>query len=692
MKLNRQLILLFLAALLPLVVLSAVLGAGALRQGQRAMVDDAQDRVAVLAAGVGRELNAQVEVIQTVTQSPLMDGKIDQARYDQLAERLLRYRPLWRALTLSDAQGQRLTDYPRLASSVPRKVIDKVSHAEAVRTGRPVIGQILTPPKLRPAFVIFAPVVRDGKVDYVLDAVVEPEVIRSLLLSNQLPSGWRAGILDRSFRVVTRTIRPDVAGSLAAPEARAAMARSPVGFYRAMGSDGTPLVVAYRILPGSGWSVHVAMPQANYEAPFRRALWLVGLGAATSLMIVILFMWLLLREIRLRQREAAALEESRRLEGLGRITGGVAHDFNNLLMIMQGSAELLKRRVGDERASALVDAILTAGQRGQTLTRQLLAFGRRSSHQPVSFRLQDRVEALGALLKQSVQPEVAVGLDVPPAAWPIHADPDALEMALLNLAVNARDAMPEGGRLTIAAANAVLVRGRDDGTGLRGDFVALSVADTGVGIPQDQLVQVFEPFYTTKAPGKGTGLGLSQVYGFAKQSNGAVTIRSRSGEGTTVTLYLPRGAAPCVPSPRTQSADMQRERGRVLLVEDNPDVADVTQAMLSALGYNVSWFSDAPSALEALEAGEAVDVLLSDIALGAAMSGLDLARRVQERRFDLSIVLMTGYSEALASGVSHGFPVLAKPFGQVQVAEAIRRAREARNEAAPSEATASMPG
>ncbi len=265
-------------------------------------------------------------------------------------------------------------------------------------------------------------------------------------------------------------------------------------------------------------------------------------------------------------------------------------------------------------------------------------------------------------------------------------------MALLNLAVNARDAMPEGGRLTIAAANAVLVRGRDDGTGLRGDFVALSVADTGVGIPQDQLVQVFEPFYTTKAPGKGTGLGLSQVYGFAKQSNGAVTIRSRSGEGTTVTLYLPRGAAPCVPSPRTQSADMQRERGRVLLVEDNPDVADVTQSMLTGLGYNVSWFSDAPSALEALEAGEAVDVLLSDIALGAAMSGLDLARRVQERRFDLSIVLMTGYSEALASGVSHGFPVLAKPFGQVQVAEAIRRAREARNEAAPSEATASMPG
>ncbi len=692
MKLNRQLVLLFLAALLPLVVLSAVLGAGALRQGQRAMVGDAQDRVADLAAGVGRELDAQVQVLQTVTQSPLMDGEVDKARFDQMVERLLRYRPLWRALTLSDPQGQRLMDYPLLPGAVPRKVIDKASQAEAVRTGRPVIGQILSPPRLRPAFVIFVPVVRDGKVIYVLDAVMEPDALRNLLLSNRLPSGWRAGVIDRSARIVTRTLRPDLAGSPVDPDARAAMARSQAGFYRATGSDQTPLVVAYRILPGSGWSVHVAMPQSKYEAPFRRALWLVGLGAATSLMIVILFMWLLARELRIRQQEAAAQEEGRRLEGLGRITGGVAHDFNNLLMIMQGSAELLKRRVGDERAGALVDAILAAGQRGQTLTRQLLAFGRRSSHQPVSFRLQDRIEALGSLLNQSVQAEVAVSLDVPPTAWPIHADPDALEMALLNLAVNARDAMPDGGQLTVTAVNAVLLRGRDEGTGLRGEFVALSVADTGVGIPQDRLLQVFEPFYTTKPPGKGTGLGLSQVYGFANQSNGAVTIRSRSGEGTTVTLYLPRGSAAAVQAVRTRPVDAQRECGRVVLVEDNPDVAEVTQAMLSALGYSVSRFSDASTALEALEAGEAADVLLSDIALGPAMSGLELARRVQQVRPDLTIVLMTGYSEALASGVSHGFPVLAKPFGQVQVAEIIRRARQARHEAAPSEARAPIAG
>ncbi len=691
MKLNRQLVLLFLAALLPLVVLSAVLGAAALRQGQRDMVSDAQDRVAVLAAGVSRELNAQVEVVQTVTQSPLLDGTVDQARFDQIAARLLSGRPHWRALTLSDPQGERITDYPRLNSTRPRKVIDKSSQAEAVRTGLPVIGQILTPPRLRPAFVIFAPVIRDGRVVYVLDAVMEPDAIRNLLLSSQLPTGWRAGIIDRSFRVVTRTSRPDVAGTAAAPEGRAAMARSPTGFYRAMGTDGTPLVVAYRILPGSGWSVHVAMPQANYEAPFRRALALVGVGAATSLMIVVLFMLLLLRELRLRQQEAATLEESRRLEGLGRITGGVAHDFNNLLMIMQGSAELLKRRVGDERASALVDAILAAGQRGQTLTRQLLAFGRRSSHQPVSFLLQERIEELRALLRQAVQNDINIGLNIPTDVWPVHADPSALEMALINLAVNARDAMPNGGRLTVSAVNVTLGKGRDDGTGLTGEFVAVAIADTGVGIPADQLSQVFEPFFTTKPPGKGTGLGLSQVYGFTRQSGGAVTIRSRCGEGVTVTLYLPRGEPITVRLDPERAVETQNERGHVMLVEDNPEVAEVTQAMLTGIGYSVSWSRDAASALAALEAGGAADMLMSDIALDDGMSGLDLGRAVRERWPDLPIVLMTGYSEALSSGGAHGFLVLAKPFGVADMASVIRRARDAKARTTPSE-TESQPG
>ncbi len=687
-KLHRQLVLLLLAALLPLVVLSAVLGAGALRQGQEEMERDAQHRVTVLAASVGRELDAQIEVMQTVAQSPLLDGPLDQDHFAEIATRLLRDRPLWRAMTLSNPQGVRLLDYPRLPATMPRKVIDIASQAEAVSTGKPVIGRILKPPHLAPGFAIFTPVVRNGHVVAVLSAVIRPDGVRGLLQAQRLPAGWRGAVIDRSFRLVTRTMQPDVTGLPASKQVRDTLANAPSGFYRTLALDHTPVVTAYRTLPASGWTVHVAMPRAQYEAPFRRALWLVGLGAVTSLLIMVLFLSLLIREMRLRHREATQTEESRRLEALGRITGGVAHDFNNLLMIVQGSAELLKRRAGDDRTAALADAIIAAGHRGQTLTRQLLAFGRRSSHQPVSFCLQDRADEIRALLGQAVKNEVAVDLEIAPGAWPVHADPDALEMALINLAVNARDAMPEGGRLTVGAVNAVLAKGRDEGTGLIGDYVALSATDTGVGIPEERLAQVFEPFFTTKPPGKGTGLGLSQVYGFAKQSNGAVTIRSRVGEGATITLYLPRGALRTTKTQRSRAPDAQRERGHVLLVEDNAEVAEVTRSMLAGIGYSVSWSRDPAAALAAIEAGEPADVMVSDIALDAAMSGLELARLVRERRPALPIVLMTGYSEALASGVGQGFPVLAKPFGMTEVAAMIRHTRDthgAEEEAPPEE-------
>jgi signal transduction histidine kinase len=224
------------------------------------------------------------------------------------------------------------------------------------------------------------------------------------------------------------------------------------------------------------------------------------------------------------------------------MTGGVAHDFNNLLMILLGNAEALKRRRGDpDRVAVIAERILAAVQRGETLTRQLLAFGRRSAHAPVSFRLQDRAGDLVELLTRSTGGDIKPTCSIPDDTWPVYADPNALEMALVNLAVNARDAMSEGGTLSIVTRNASLQRERG-GTGLTGDFVAIDVTDTGSGIAEEHLGRIFEPFYTTKRNGKGTGLGLSQVYGFAKQSGGDVSIASKLGEGTTVTLYLPRAA------------------------------------------------------------------------------------------------------------------------------------------------------
>ncbi len=674
MKLHRQVVLLVLAALLPLVVLSAVLGAGALRQGQRDMERDAQARLSVIAAGVSRELNAQVEVLQAIAASPLLDAPVDPGRFKELAGRLVRDHPLWLDVSLTSREGDRLIDVPALPAGIGRRVIDRFSHAEAVRTGLPVIGRVMRSPRGNVAFAVFVPVIRGGAVVSVLNAVVRPAAVHDFLVANGLPSSWRAGVLDSSQRVVTRTLAPDVATHLGSQEARDAMTRSPEGSYRAVGSDNLPLIVEYKVLPESGWSVHVAMPRALYEAPFRKAALLVGAGAIVSLVLVGLFMWLLARELLLRQREAASVEESRRMEALGRMTGGVAHDFNNLLMIMQGSADLLRRRLPNEaRTTALIEAIVSAAQRGQSLTRQLLAFGRRSTHEPVSFRLQDRATDMRELLRRSVPPEVSVSLDVPADTWPIHADPNALEVALINLAVNAGDAMPEGGALSIVAANGQLHR-QDDITGLVGEFVTLSVSDTGVGIPAEHLPHVFEPFYTTKPTGKGTGLGLSQVYGFAKQSNGAVIVNSKPGQGATITIYLPRGGpvSPIVP-PEADDATAQAD-GRALLVEDNEEVGAVAEAMLGQAGYTVVLVRDGQSALDAAAQGS-FDIVLTDIMLGSGISGLDVAAKLRAGQPDLPIVLMTGYSHALAASNDGAFPVLSKPFDQRSLSAALARAR-----------------
>jgi signal transduction histidine kinase/CheY-like chemotaxis protein len=674
-KLHRQLILLVLSALLPLVVLSAVLGSVALRQGQKEMARDAAGRTGIIAAAVDRELRAETEGLETLSLSPLLDAPMDIPRFKDFSRRLLQTHPLWMDVSLTNTKGERLADTPDLPPKIPNHVFDLESHALAVSTQRPVIGRVLRSPRGAVAFAIFVPVVRNGQVKEVLNAVVRPTAVRQILISNELPKGWRAGVIDRTQHVVTRTLQPDQSTQPSGVEARDAVAKAREGVYRIVGGDGTPMIVTYRVLPGSGWSVHTGIPQTLYEAPALRAVWLVGGGAALSLLLIAVFLGLFTREMRLRQREAAALEEGRRLEALGRITGGVAHDFNNILMIVQGSAELLKRRIaGQDKAEALADAILAGAQRGQALTRQLLAVGRRSSHEPVSFCLQDLAPDLLALLQRTVAGDIAVTLDFDPDLWPVHADPRALEVALINLAVNARDAMPGGGSLTLAASAAVLQKGRDEDTGLVGEFVALSVADTGVGIAEAHLAHIFEPFFTTKPTGKGTGLGLSQVYGFAKQSQGAVTVKSRIGEGATITLYLPKATTPPArPAARAAPAPLQHE-GKVFLVEDNPAVAEAIDAMLISLGFTVAHAPDAVSALARLEGGEAADLVLSDIVMDG-MSGLDLARRLRVVRPELPLVLMTGYSEALAGRPSEDFPILAKPFGPQDLTAAIARAR-----------------
>ena len=546
---HRPLFLLVLAALLPLVVLSALLGGAWLREEQSAMEASAVAMADRLSALVDRELSAQMDALKVVAASPLLDGlaagrELDAAAFFEYAERVQSALPLWTTIVLSDREGNRLVDAPFLVGGTPGKVLEMDSHRRVVDTGKPTVGAILRGPRDQHAFPIRVPVTRNGATVAVLSAVVMPEGFQSLLFGDSLPPGWIAAIVDAEGRMVARAGGdPGMIGQQASGSALRARRAAESGVYDGMSLEGLPTVVAFRMLPAHGWSVHFAMPRDAYLAPVRSALWLAVAGALISLTMAGAFLWLLVRELRLRRREEAAREESLRLEALGRMTGGVAHDVANLLTIVMSSIAVIRSRLNDpERVTRVLTETETAVARGQALMRQMAAFGRRSVYEPVPFLLQERKASLEALLARSAGSAVDTALIVPDDLWSIMADPDAMEVALLNLAVNARDAMPDGGTLTVTAENRTLSGRRGGETGLTGDFVALAVRDTGTGIPPEHLRRIFEPFFTTKPAGQGTGLGLSQVFGFARQSGGTVTVTSTVGAGTTVTLYLPRAS------------------------------------------------------------------------------------------------------------------------------------------------------
>jgi PAS domain S-box-containing protein len=356
------------------------------------------------------------------------------------------------------------------------------------------------------------------------------------------------------------------------------------------------------------------------------------------------------------------LAEAQKLDALGQLTGGVAHDFNNILMVISGSLHFLKKSATSEpRVQRAISAIETATKRGAALTSQLLTFARRQSVNPQSINVSERVEAIREVLETGVGSAVQLVLDIGHDIWPVTVDVSELETALVNLVVNARDAMPRGGTVTVAVSN--LAADQPDVP----DYVAISVEDTGQGIAPDVLDKIFDPFFTTKPVGKGTGLGLSQVHGFAHQAGGTVKVSSELGKGTRVTILLPRDEIGLT-TDRTSIAEIGGS-GTVLLVEDNPDVAAVSISLLEQLGYTVHRVPDADAALREIERNS-VDLVFSDIVMPGKMDGLTLARRLREMHPELPILLATGYSDA-AAHVRGDFPILRKPYEIHELSQAI---------------------
>ena len=375
-----------------------------------------------------------------------------------------------------------------------------------------------------------------------------------------------------------------------------------------------------------------------------------------------------------------ALRKSQRMEAVGQLTGGIAHDFNNLLTIITGNHELLEMDLTDKGQLDLLSRANDAALMGARLTHRLLTFARRRRLEPVVLDLNEQVLSMAELLRRAIGEAISLGTLLAPDLWQVRADPSEIENAVLNLAINARDAMLAGGKLVIETSNAVLQeKDLASEIGVQpGDYVRLSVSDTGTGMPPVVLARVFEPFYTTKETGKGTGLGLSVIYGFVKQSGGHVAVYSELGKGTTVNLYLPRVAeAAASPAGGQRAATVAPVAGEtVLLVEDNLQVRNVTALRLKNLGYQVIEAENAPAAIDVLRSGKAVDIVFSDVVMPGGMSGFGLARWIREHLPAVRILLTSGFAEDVARSGEEAaldLEVLRKPYSGTELARAVRR-------------------
>ncbi len=386
-------------------------------------------------------------------------------------------------------------------------------------------------------------------------------------------------------------------------------------------------------------------------------------------------------ELEMKRREDAQkqLIQSQRMEAFGQLTGGVAHDFNNLLAIVTGSLELMEPDIKEAYLREHLQRAANAADMGARLTSRLLTFARHKVLEPVTLNLNDQVNSLLEILHRTLGEQIMLRTSLTGDLWPTRIDPSEAENAILNLTLNARDAMPDGGQLLIETSNVTIdTAGASEIKGMiPGEFVLLSISDTGTGMAPEVLSQVFEPFFTTKGAARGSGLGLSTIYGFAKQSGGAVAIYSEQGEGTTVNLYLPRADMQIIDkmqsAPKTEIA-FSRHNETILVVEDNPAVRETTLQRIEGLGYVVMEAASGPEAIEVITKEADIALVLTDVVMAGGMSGFDLGRWIRENHTDIQVLLTSGFApEMMDNKTETRFQFLRKPFNRTELASALSR-------------------
>ncbi|HEX2842533.1 hybrid sensor histidine kinase/response regulator [Hyphomicrobium sp.] len=383
-------------------------------------------------------------------------------------------------------------------------------------------------------------------------------------------------------------------------------------------------------------------------------------------------------EIRRREEAHAALIQAQRMEAFGQLTGGVAHDFNNLLTIITGNLELLSGQSGNGSTSAYLKRAADAADMGASLTKRLLTFARRRHLTPQILDVNLLILNLTEIMRRSLGEHIALTTLLDGNVWRTRVDPSELENAILNLAINARDAMPTGGSLVIETRN---VSDAETSLPTKGDFIMISVGDTGCGMSPEVLEHAFEPFFTTKETGRGTGLGLSTLYGFAEQSGGHATILSAPGQGTTVNLYLPRSdEGLAAETSLAETIPLSEDSEVVLVVEDNPEVRELTLQRVEGLGYVAREAENGPAAIRSLEADPDIQIVLSDIVMAGGISGYDLAKWIGEHKPHVRVLLTTGYApEETTQEPAADLPILRKPYKRIDLALALREAVRGRS-------------
>jgi signal transduction histidine kinase len=668
---RRSLLALGVAAMLPTLVFAAVATFYFLRT-ERARIETATlGRSELVMMLIDARLERDLAALNVLSTSiHLHDG--DWAELYPHVQRVLQANPGWHTIQLIDTRQQHVIfDLQRpLGEPQPIDANRQAALRAAIRAGIPTPGDIGSTGS--PQAWVHVPVLEDGQVKYLFAAAIKPQVFQDILLAFA-QSHSTAAVVDRNGHFLARNVDYESrVGTPATHYVRDALKSGGRGFYRGITYEGLSNYTAFHTSAWSGWSAHLAVASALIDTPTAWSFIVAALAGLCSVLLGAALVMLVLRDMAERRRAEETMRQSQKMEAIGQLTGGIAHDFNNLLTAVIGNLDMIRTRTADnERLQYFADNALQAARRGAKLASQLLAFSRTQRMAVDVVDLEKLLNGMHGLLRQSIGPAIEMRVRIDADARTVLSDANQLELALLNLAVNARDAMPDGGVLTIEARRVA------DPALPESDYVSLSVQDTGAGMPEDIRSRAIEPFFTTKPVGQGTGLGLSQVYGVVRESGGSLAIDSEPGRGTTMRLLL-RRAQPDSESARsatqgaTPTVPLSTRQARVLVVDDDKLVRRFMTECLRTLGYEVVEAESGAAALEILDR-ERVDLLLVDFAM-PGMNGAEVARAAQIKQPGLEILMVSGYADSAAVEAAIGTaPQLRKPFDLVEIGAAVAK-------------------